>query len=281
MWLDQLFSSLIYLVASLAVFIVGHLVFRMFRVGYQVKEELVERDNVALALVLCGYYLGLIFSIGGVVAGPSGGLESDLIDILVYGLLAVVLLNLSALINDRLVLSRFDIRKEILTDQNCGTGVIELAIFVATGLNIFGAVYGQGGNIYTMIAFWALGQLVIVVIGKYYNMITRYDIHEQIENDNVAVGVGFAGALIAIGNLLRAASAEDFVSWPDNLLTFGGFMVVGLILLPAARLFTDRVLLPGRSLADELVNQEKPNLGAGILEAGSYIGASFLIIWCF
>ena len=278
--LDHISSSLVYLAACFVVFVAGHLVFILFRRSYNIKDELVEKDNAAFALVLCGYYLGLTFSIGGVIAGPSAGMESDLIDILVYGPLAILLLNLSALINDRFILSEFDIRKEIVQDQNCGTGVVEFAVFVATGLNIFGALYGQGGSVFTAIAFWALGQTVLVLIGKYYNLITQYNIHEQIEKDNVAVGIGFAGALIGIGNLLRAASAEHFISWEANLITFGLYMVVGLILLPVARVLTDRILLPGRSLADELVNQVKPNQGAAFLEASSYIGASFLITWC-
>ena len=278
--LDHILSSLVYLAAWFVVFVAGHLVFILFRRSYDVKDELVEKDNTAFALVLCGYYLGLTFSIGGVIAGPSAGMESDLIDILVYGPLAILLLNLSALINDRFILSEFDIRKEILQDQNCGTGVVEFAVFVATGLNIFGALYGQGGSVFTAIAFWALGQTVLVLVGKYYNLITQYNIHEQIEKDNVAVGIGFAGALIGIGNLLRAASAEHFISWEANLITFGLYMVVGVILLPGARILTDRILLPGRSLADELVNQVKPNQGAAFLEASSYIGASFLITWC-
>ena len=278
--IDHILSSLFYLAACFVVFVAGHLVFILFRRSYNIQDELVEKDNAAFALVLCGYYLGLTFSIGGVIAGPSAGMESDLIDILVYGPLAILLLNLSALINDRFILSEFDIRKEILQDQNCGTGVVESAVFVATGLNIFGALYGQGGSIFTAIAFWALGQTVLVLVGKYYNLITQYNIHEQIEKDNVAVGIGFAGALIGIGNLLRVASAENFISWESNLITFGLYMVVGLILLPAARILTDRILLPGRSLADELVNQVKPNQGAAFLEASSYIGASFLITWC-
>ena len=278
--LDNILSSFIYLGACFAVLVVGHLVFVICRRSYKIQDELVEKDNVAFALVLCGYSLGLMFSIGGVIAGPSNGLDNDLIDMLVYGPLAIIFLNLSALINDRFILSEFNIKKEILEDQNCGTGVVEFAVFVATGLNIFGALYGQGGSIFTAIVFWLLGQAVLVLIGKFYNLITKYNIHEHIEKDNVAVGIGFAGALIAIGNLLRVASAENFVSWEENLMTFALFMLVGLILLPMARIITDRILLPGRSLADELVTQVKPNLGAAFLEATSYIGASFLITWC-
>lgn len=280
MLLDNLLTSVIYLIACLGLFALGHVVFRLCRVGYNFHHELVEEDNAALALVVSGYYLGLIFSIGGVIVGPSAGLLEDLADLVVYGLLGITLLNVSAWINDRFILSKFQIRKEILDDQNSGTGVVEFAVFVASGLNIFGAVYGTGGSVFTTLVFWAVGQCVLVGIGHYYNLITHYDIHEHIEKDNVAVGVGFAGALIAIGNLLRAASAEDFVSWSSNLQTFFFIVFIGLLLLPLARVATDRVLLPGRSLADELVNQEKPNMGAAYLEAVSYIGSSFLIVWC-
>jgi uncharacterized membrane protein YjfL (UPF0719 family) len=278
--LDHFLSSLIYLSSCFAILAVGHWVFILFRRSYAIQSELVEKDNAAFALVLCGYYLGLTFSIGGVIAGPSAGLENDLIDMLVYGPLAIILLNLSALINDRFILSEFNIKKEILQDQNCGTGVVEFAIFIATGLNIFGALYGLGGSIVTAVVFWFIGQAVLILASKYYNLITKYNIHEQIENDNVAVGIGFAGALIAIGNLLRAASAENFISWQDNLTTFIIFIGVGVILLPVIRTLTDLILLPGRSLSDELVNQVKPNQGAAFLEASSYIGSSFLITWC-
>ena len=278
--LDILLSSLTYLGSCFAILAVGHWIFILFRRTYDIQSELLDKGNTSLALVICGYYLGLTFSIGGIIAGPSAGLENDLIDMLVYGPLAIVLLNLSALINDRFILNEFNIKKEILQDQNCGTGVVEFAIFIATGLNIFGALYGLGGSIVTAIVFWFVGQIILILASKYYNLITRYNIHEQIEKDNVAVGIGFAGALIAIGNLLRAASAENFISWQDNLPTFILFIGVGIILLPVIRVLTDRILLPGRSLSDELVNQVKPNQGAAFLEASSYIGASFLITWC-
>ena len=71
--LDHILSSFIYLGSCFVVFAVGHLVFILFRRSYDIKDELVEKDNVALALVMCGYYLGLTFSIGGVIAGPSAG----------------------------------------------------------------------------------------------------------------------------------------------------------------------------------------------------------------
>jgi len=56
---------------------------------------------------------------------------------------------------------------------------------------------------------------------------------------------------------------------------------IGLLILPVVRFVTDKILLPGQNLTDEIVNQEKPNIGAAIIEAFAYIGGSALIIWSF
>ncbi|MCB0313827.1 MAG: DUF350 domain-containing protein, partial [Calditrichaeota bacterium] len=64
------------------------------------------------------------------------------------------------------------------------------------------------------------------------------DLHAEIEKDNVAVGVAFAGVLIAIGNIVRIGASGDFISWEYNLTTFFGFVLFGLILLPVLRFAT-------------------------------------------
>ena len=276
---NNLIESGIYLVCVYVLFWVGKLVYDLTTPSYKMKEELVEKDNTALAVAVVGYYFGLVLAIGGVIVGPSQGLEADLIDVLIYGPLAIVLMNLSRIINDKLILHGFSIRDEIIRDQNVGTGVVVCASYIATGLIIFGAVSGVLGGVVTSIVFWILGQLALVLAGLVYNWITPYDIHGEIEKDNVAAGVAFAGALVGIGNIVRHAVEGDFISWAMELQTFGMDILVGLIILPIVRVATDKILLPGRRLSDELANQEKPILGAGVIEAFSYIGASFLLVW--
>jgi len=91
--------------------------------------------------------------------------------------------------------------------------------------------------------------------------------------------VSFAGALIAVGNIIRHGVSGDFISWNENLITFVSFVVLGFVFLPIIRVLTDKILLPGEKITDELINQEKPNLGVAFIEAFSYIGASFFIVW--
>ncbi len=117
MTLDDLMLSGIYLAASFILFWIGKLVYDLTTPSYQVKEELVEKDNTALAVALTGYYFALVLAIGGVMAGESQGLEEDLIDIAIYGPLAIILLNVSRFLNDKIVLRKFNVRDELIRDQ--------------------------------------------------------------------------------------------------------------------------------------------------------------------
>ncbi|MCE2484467.1 MAG: DUF350 domain-containing protein [Desulfurellaceae bacterium] len=280
MTLDGLILALLYLVCAYALFWVGKRVFDVLHPAFRVTTELVDNDNVALALALVGYYLGLVLTIGGVLSGPSHGLVEDMVDILLYGPLGIVLLNLSTLVSDKLILFQFDNEREIIHDQNAGTGISEAGVYTATGLILFGALSGETGTIWTALAFWGLGQLGLILTGLVYEWITPYSIHTEIERDNVAVGVSFAGALIAMGNILGFAASEEFFSWQRNVLAFGSYALVGLVFLPAVRFATDKLLLPGTSISAKLVEQDHPHLGVACLEMFSYVSASFLIIWC-
>ncbi len=279
MSIDQVVTAFIYLVAVFFLFFVGKFTYDKLNRKFVLQEELLQKDNFAVAVALVGYYLGLVFAVGGILIGPSTYWLDDLLDILFYGIVSIVLLNLSAYINDKIILYKFDSTKEIIEDRNVGTGVIQAANHIAVGLIIYGAISGQGGDLITAGVFWVLGQVVLIVASLIYNLITPFDVHAEIEKDNVAVGVAFAGMLIALGNVIRIGLTGDFISWQVNLTQFGSFVVFGLILLPVLRLVTDKLLLPGARLTAELVHQKTPNVGAGAIEAFSYIAASFLLGW--
>ena len=54
--------------------------------------------------------------------GESAGMLADLIDIFIYGPIAIVLLNISTFINDKVILYKFNNKKEIIKDQECRDG---------------------------------------------------------------------------------------------------------------------------------------------------------------
>ena len=281
--LDGILSSLVYLIASFVLFMVGKFIYQLFHPKVKVGYELLEKDNFAFSVAYVGYFIGLLLAIGSAVYGESEGLIIDLMDIGVYGILAILLLNISIIINDKVILRKFSVKKEILEDRNVGTGVVEGANAVATGLIVLGAIHGEGhgegGPIVTAVIYWLIGQALMFVTALVYNAITPYDIHKEIEKDNVAVGIGMAGAMMAIANLIRFALMHDFEDWSVTLENVGFDVGIGLVFLPFARLLTDKILLPGKNLTDEIVHQENPNKGAALVEAFAYIGGSVLICW--
>ena len=279
MTVDQVVTALIYLASVFVLFFLSKFVFDKLNPRIRLQQELIEKDNLAVALTITGYYLALVFAVGGIMEGPAQFWLDDVLDILIYGALATVLLNLSTFVNDKIILSKFDTTRELVEDQNAGTGIVMAGNYVAVGLVVNGAVSGEGGGIATAIVFWLLGQAALIVASKLYDIMTPFDLHAQIEKDNVAVGVAFAGMLIGLGNVIRLAIFGDFISWQINLTQFGLFTLFGLILLPVLRFLSDKLLLPGERLTDELVNQEKPNIGAGVIEAFAYISASLLLGW--
>jgi uncharacterized membrane protein YjfL (UPF0719 family) len=286
-------DTLIYIASAFLLFFIGKKAYDIAYKNIDIKSELVKKDNLAFALANVGFYIGLLLAIGSVIIGPSFGILIDLMDIFVFGILAILLLLLSAFIMDKVILARFSTTKEIVEDQNPGTGIVVAANFIASGLIISGAMIGEGKNFFpdmaggylisgiiTAIVFWITGQVVMILAAYVYNLITPYDIHHHIEKDNIAVGIGFAGALTALAVLISHATSGDFVSWQEHFSKVAIEVVIGFIFLPIVRIITDKILLPGERLTDEIINQERPNIGAAIIEAFAYVGGAVLITWC-
>ena len=250
---------------------------------YRIDEELTDKNNAAVGLALAGYYIGLAIAISGVVTGPeSDTLGADLISVGVYSLIAIVLLNISALINDKLILYKFNNQDELVNDKNSGTGATMAGSYLATGLIVNAAVSGEvaGGWVKGLIAclvFFALGQVVLVLAGLWYQLITKYDIHKVIgEDNNVAAGVGFGGFLFAMGYVLRAAMTGESVSWSVDLISFALYVAIALILLTIGRLITDKIFLPKAKISDEIGGQG--NIAAASIAAAIYIAIAVLIV---
>ncbi len=281
---SSVYNAIVYIALAFVFFFLGKVLYQLLHKEIRVKEELVIKDNVAFSFAHTGYFIGLLLAIGSAISGPSKGLLQDCIDISVYATLALVLLNISVFITDKVVLRKFSVQKEIITDRNPGVGIVEGAVSVASGLVIFGAMSGETDSLTTgiisTVLFWLGGQIALIITTRMYNWITPYDLHEHLEKDNIAVGIGFAGALIAIANLIRFGITGVFDGW-EEILTEGLLEVAaGLILLPVMRYLTDKILLPGSNLTHEIVHQEKANIGAATIEAFAYIGGSVLLTWC-
>ncbi|MAE71672.1 MAG: hypothetical protein CME06_14540, partial [Gemmatimonadetes bacterium] len=254
---EGLAMSLAYVASGLALLILAKIA-KDITTPFSIDEELTARDNRALALSISGYYLGVTAIFIGAATGAdieaATRLEAaaELGGDLAYAIGGIVLLNLGRWLLDRLVLPRFSTRKEIIEDRNIGTGAVEAGAYVATALVVAGAAHGESGGAMSTLAFFAAGQVALIAFAKLYDWITPYDLHEEIESDNVAAGVAFGGSMVAIGVVLLRATMEPYVGFAENAGHFLPLIVIGFVALVVARFVTDRALLPNSSLSHEI-----------------------------
>ncbi len=258
-----------------------------------IDQEVVEERNLAVALRLSGYLLGVILVFLGAVYEPfvlvvsDGGLGFnrefgfDVLRVLLYSLAGIILLNLIRLLVDRLVLYKFNVEREIIEDQNAGTGAAEFGVNVAAGLLIAGAISGGsvGPEIETALialAFSGMGLVVLVLFALFYELTTSFDIHAEIEKNNTAVGIAFGGNLIAIGLVVLKALFGDFIGWQQGIVEFLLFAVIGFVLLYALRLLVDLILLPKTRVADQLV---AGNTGVAFMESIVLISSALILFF--
>lgn len=282
---DSYFATIAYTVLCLLFLLISRKVYQILHKDIKMNYELVENDNFSFALANVGYLSGIVLSLVGALTGETtGNLINDVLNFSMYACMSIILLNLSIIINDKLILRKIDLKRELLEDRNIGVGALEASISISTGLIVYGAVSGDSlhqniDGVATTIIFWVIGMIMFFISTIVYNAILNFNLLEEIEKDNFAVGVAYSGVIISIANLIRNGIQGDFVSWDTSLYSIVYNSIIALAILPIVRIIADKLLLPGRKLTDELVNQEKPNVGAGLIEAFAYIGGSILLVW--
>ena len=264
-------KGLIYVVLGLAVLFIAKVVQDLIT-RYSINQQVTGENNAALGLSLAGYYLGVVFVFVGALYQPlsvirdddwkptSAGYWGEVLEVLIYALVGIVVLNVARLVVDRLVLHTFQTEKEIVEQRNIGAGAVEFGVYLATGLVIAGSIAGTGSteaagaevsaldSALRSLVFLGLGMVVLIVYSLFYQLTTSYDIHGEIEQGNTAVGVALAGNLIAIGLVTFKAVFGEFVGWGESLAGFLVFAVLGFALLFVVRQIADVVLLPGAKL---------------------------------
>ena len=268
--------------------------------NYRVNEEVVANANLAVALRLSGYLIAIILILLGVLYQPlSGGgwassaelaaatgfgfdraFGEEVLRVFLYSLGGIVALNLMRVLFDRLVLYKFQLEKEVVEDRNPGAGAAEFGMYVATGLLIAGAIAGDTGRseaegALIALAFFGMGMALLIVFALFYEFTTPFDIHDEIERDNTAVGVAFGGNLIAIGLVALKAVFGDFTGWGESIAAFLTFGVLGFALLYVMRLLIDLVLLPTVRVSQALSTGR--NVGVAFVESAVVISSALIL----
>ena len=275
-------QGVIYLALMLLIFVGAKWIHDLVT-PYELTDQLVREDNPAVALVFAGYLLAIGVILQGVLAQepvatgaatPQRALLADLWSTLLWGGIGVVLLEVARVVDDKLLLYRFSNTKELVEDRNMGTAAVEFGSLVGTGLVIRAVLSGDdlglAASLVATAVYFVAAQLAFVLFGLLYQRVTRYDVHAEIERDNVAAGVALGGSLLAIG-----VQMSSYLTRYDSLLGLVVWLVIGMFLLLTSRYILDKWVLPGALLDDEISRDQ--NWGAALVESGAALSVAYLI----
>ena len=267
------FDALIYLVVAIVLLFVGKLMYDMLT-PFSINKELGDRDNPALALSYTGYIVAQAIIILGILLSPEQNLILDIIATVVWSLVGILLLNVSLFINDKIILSKFDNVKEIVQDKNVGTPAVQMGSLIGSAFVIQSVIRGESEGIVAdaigVAVFYVLAQAAFILFGIIYQKMTTFDIHEAIEQDNVAAGVAFGMSLVAIGVII-----SHIITLTDSLPAFLVWFVNGVALIVLTRVLVDKIVLPKHKLDHEISHDR--NWGVALVEGGSAIMIAFII----
>lgn len=282
-YLTQAGVIIIELLVGFGLFWVGQFAYqKLFRRRMELNLELFVKDNPAVSIALVGYYFGIVVALGGVLGETAINWQDKALNLATYGTTVILFMLAGAWVGDKLILRRFNCEREIIQDRNVGAATVEAGTHIANGLILNAALAGESGGWLVGLVSWLIGLIVLVVVSFLYPRVTKYHVFAEIEKrNNPAAGVALAGLLIATGNIVRVAFSAEFQGWVVSFTQYLSVLFFCLGSLVVIRYLADLLLVPGVKISDEIVNQEIPNVGAGLIEAFAYIAASFLIAWCF
>jgi len=249
----------------------------------------IDDGNVAVGLRRAGLYLGIAIALSGAVSGASRGILPDLIQLLLDGLIITGFMFSSRFINDFFMLGNINNDKECIKTfelpnrtkvvGNTAVGMVEAGMYIATGFILNGAISGTGGTfvqgLISAILFFIVGQMTLLIFGLFYELITPFNVREEIKKNNLAAGIGLGGILIALGIILMASISGPFTGWANDLTSFGIYALFGIIMLLIFRVVVDKLLLPTTNIATEV--KEDQNVAA-LIVVESAINAVAIII---
>ncbi len=237
----------------------------------------IDDGNIAIGLRRAGLYLGIAIALSGAMKGPSQGFFIDIIQLAIDGIIITGFMFTSRFINDFIMLGHLNNDKECVkiflqpngseVTGNTAVGVVEAGMFIATGFILNGSISGGGGTfiqgIASAILFFIVGQITLLIFGLLYELITPFNVRDEIKNNNLAAGIGLGGVLIALGIILMASISGPFTGWSNDLVSFGIYAVFGIVMLLIFRKIADRILLPTTDIATEV--KEDKNVAALIV----------------
>ena len=266
--------------AVIILLIIARLVYSLV-LGQSVTDTLINRDNKAAAVSLCGFLLGVINVIIPILSSPGHSFWADVKGVLAYGIGGILAMAVASVIFEQYSSATGVPLRQQIASGNLAAGIVDGAIHFASSQIVTGALTGDGGSIIPTAVFWLAGVATLIVLTHVFRMLTDYDDADLIKKGNVAAALGCAGLIVAIGMMVGFAVSGSFTGYAESFRDFGLMILVVLVLYPVRQIIVQMLLLgAGFSFRGGRLDQEiaqDQNVGAGLLEAVGYLATALVV----
>jgi uncharacterized membrane protein YjfL (UPF0719 family) len=238
--------------------------------------------NVAYQVLHAGHVLAVLLLVPGVVKNCVTGtnLATNVIWAGAFGIAGLVLVQGVGNLGVRMLL-RGTLQAE-LERGNVAAGVAAAANYVGIGIVASKAIAGSDlRGLGLAITFFGIALATLALFMTLFRALTTYDDAEQIQGENLAAALSYAGITIAIAIIVSHALEGDFEGWSTSLLGYARFAGAAVILYPVRQIVIQGLLL-GRAptlrggALDVAIGVDR-NRGAAVLEALTYVATAWTI----
>ncbi|NOU51109.1 DUF350 domain-containing protein [Pseudoalteromonas sp. JBTF-M23] len=242
------------------------------------NDEITERDNFAFGISFAGGLVALAIVLTGISSGAfAPSLQQEALQMGGYGLLAILLIKLGHFFQDKVALRKVSLHDEIVKG-NATASLIDFGHVVSVAIVIRSALFwvateGWYGLPIVVVSF-IIANLVLLLVSQYRVQLFKRTnrsgdcLQQAILDDNLAVGIRYAGFLI--GSALALTAASGLAPYAaDNLAASLGYWAmcafISILVFIALHLVTIKIILSGSDISDE-VNRQK-NVGVAAISA--------------
>jgi uncharacterized membrane protein YjfL (UPF0719 family) len=165
---------------------------------------------------------------------------------------------------------------------NVAAATTAAAHVAAIGILVANVCAGtSAGDLAVAAVAFAVGQATLLALVWMFRWLTSYDDRTQILGGNVAAALSHGGVTIAMALLIANASDAEYAgAWPA-VREYAIALAEGLLVYPVRQLVVQCLILRARPTLWrgelDLAIGERADVGAGALEAATYVAAAFFV----
>ena len=278
---EMLFRSAFAVGTALVMLVMFHVLQWVLSPKHSLLSDM-KRTNVAYQLLQAGHVLAVLLLAPGVVKNCVAGtsLARDALSAGLFALAGLAIIQIVGGLGVRLLL-RSTMQRE-LERGNVAAGIAAASNYVAIGVLASRAIAGSDiHGLGLSLAFFGISAATLWGFVTLLRALTTYDDAEQIQGENVAAAVSYAGITIALSMLIGRALEGDFEGWSASLLGYGSVVAWAFALYPVRQIIVQGVLLGSApslrgGVLDDAIGVQR-NRGMAVMEAVTYMATALAI----